>query len=173
MAVFFGYAWYYRHLWWGFLLAAAACDPKVAEYAPKTDADCGAYDTVGSGLKACGYLCVRQDDPATGCWEVEGDCRLAPVDGSLLVCQLAGSAVEHHCAVVGILGGGLGTGDKPFLAPVGAVWGRQQARKRADFHLHQPRRAGKALRGLAGQDGATLRTRRREKYLEMGRQGLA
>lgn len=25
MAVFFGFAWYYRDLWWGFLLAAAAC----------------------------------------------------------------------------------------------------------------------------------------------------
>ncbi len=25
MAVFFGYAWYYRSLWWGFLLACAAC----------------------------------------------------------------------------------------------------------------------------------------------------
>lgn len=25
MAVFFGYAWYYRNLWWGFLLACAAC----------------------------------------------------------------------------------------------------------------------------------------------------
>ena len=29
------------------------------------------------------------------------------------------------------------------------------------------------LRELVGQDGATLRTRRREKYLDMGRQGLA
>ncbi|BDG03822.1 CDP-alcohol phosphatidyltransferase family protein [Anaeromyxobacter oryzae] len=25
MAVFFGYAWYYRSLWWGFLLAVGAC----------------------------------------------------------------------------------------------------------------------------------------------------
>ena len=25
MAVFFGYAWYYRNLWWGFLLAGGAC----------------------------------------------------------------------------------------------------------------------------------------------------
>lgn len=25
MAVFFGYAWYYRTVWWGFLLACAAC----------------------------------------------------------------------------------------------------------------------------------------------------
>ncbi len=25
MAVFFGYAWYYRHIWWGFLLACGAC----------------------------------------------------------------------------------------------------------------------------------------------------
>jgi len=29
MAVFFGYAWYYRELWWGFLLAAAACAGSV------------------------------------------------------------------------------------------------------------------------------------------------
>jgi CDP-diacylglycerol--glycerol-3-phosphate 3-phosphatidyltransferase len=25
MAVFFGYAWYYRHIWWGFFLATGAC----------------------------------------------------------------------------------------------------------------------------------------------------
>jgi acetyl-CoA carboxylase carboxyl transferase subunit alpha len=30
-----------------------------------------------------------------------------------------------------------------------------------------------ALRGLLPLDGATLKTRRREKYLEMGREGLA
>jgi hypothetical protein len=42
------------------LVAGCSVTPSVAEYKPKTAADC-------PGQKACGYRCVELDDPAAGC----------------------------------------------------------------------------------------------------------
>jgi hypothetical protein len=70
------------------LLTTAGCPLDLAQYEPKTDLQCGGWDT---GLKACGYRCMPIDDPATGCWESE-------VEGVCNPCPLPTAAQEHAFA---------------------------------------------------------------------------
>jgi CDP-diacylglycerol--glycerol-3-phosphate 3-phosphatidyltransferase len=60
MAVFFGLAWYYRELWWGFLLAVAACAGAVMVSYSRAKAE-------GFGVDAKGGLMQRHERGAWLC----------------------------------------------------------------------------------------------------------
>lgn len=66
------------------LLALAACSVETGSLEPKTDAVCQAQD---AATRACGYKCVRADDPATGCGGP--GCRpcVAAAAGDLVYCD--------------------------------------------------------------------------------------
>ena len=60
MATFFGLAWYYRQLWWGFVLAAAACEGAVMVSYSRAKAE-------GFGVDAKGGLMQRHERGAWLC----------------------------------------------------------------------------------------------------------
>lgn len=77
------------------LAALAGCTVDGSALRPRTDAECKSAD---SCTKACGYRCVRDDDPATHC-AVVGDCSPCPGDDPVhhvrAVCD--GSACALRC----------------------------------------------------------------------------
>jgi len=70
MAVFFGIAWYYRELWWGFFLAAAACAGAVMVSYSRAKAEIFGVDAKGGLMQRHergAWLCIAA--VFSGIWE--------------------------------------------------------------------------------------------------------
>lgn len=79
------------------LAALAACTVETKSLKPKTDAECVAKDPA---TKACGYKCVRADDPATGCGVpgVCSPCALPAVPNTVPACDT--SLAQPTCTIL-------------------------------------------------------------------------
>ncbi len=75
------------------VLSLSACLVSTDDLKPRTDADCFAQDP---DTKACGYKCVRIDDPVTGC----GGSDCVPCNASPLPHVVPACDDTHSCTLV-------------------------------------------------------------------------
>jgi sugar lactone lactonase YvrE len=79
------------------LVTLAGCTVDGSAYRPMTDAECKIANKANGYWKACGYRCVREDDPATHCADA-GDCSPCPGDDPVhhahAVCRRAACAIR-------------------------------------------------------------------------------